>query len=80
MRRYLHISHVFALLLLAIPSALAAETFPARVMGVVDGDTLRVMRTEGGTVKVRLFGFESIFQVSRKVYGFNTFVSDSFIG
>ena len=37
---------------------LAADTFPARVMGVVDGDTLRVIRMEGGTIKVRLFGID----------------------
>ncbi len=58
MRRYLHIDCFFALFLLAVPHGLAAETFPARVMGVVDGDTLRVSRKEGGTLKVRLYGID----------------------
>ena len=58
MRRYLHLSHVFALFLLAVPHVLASETFPARVVGVVDGDTLRVSRKEGGTLRVRLFGID----------------------
>ncbi len=46
------------LILLAAPYALAAETFPAHVVGVVDGDTLRVIRRESGTIKVRLFGID----------------------
>ena len=58
MRRYLHIGYVFALFLLAAPHAHAAETFPARVLGVVDGDTLRISRKEGETVKVRLYGID----------------------
>ncbi len=38
--------------------ALAAETFTAHVVGVLDGDTLRVIRREGGTIKVRLYGID----------------------
>ena len=37
---------LFAAILLTTPHAQAAETFPARVVGVVDGDTLRVSRKE----------------------------------
>ena len=48
----------FALVLLMASPTRAAETFPARVVGVVDGDTLRVSRKEGGTLKVRLFGID----------------------
>jgi len=46
------------LISLAASHALAAESFPARVVGVVDGDTLRVSRKEGGAVKVRLYGID----------------------
>ena len=48
----------FALILLMASPTRAAETFPARVVGVVDGDTLRVNRKEGGKVKVRLYGID----------------------
>jgi len=58
MRRYLLISHVFSLFLLAAPHAQAAETLPGRVVGVPDGDILRVDRREEGTIKVRLFGID----------------------
>ncbi len=40
------------------PTTLAAKPFLARVVEVVDGDTLRVIRREGGTVKVRLYGID----------------------
>jgi endonuclease YncB( thermonuclease family) len=46
------------LVFLTTPHAMAAETFPARVVGVVDGDTLRVSLKEGGTVKVRFYGID----------------------
>ena len=36
---------------------LSAEIFPAQVVGVVDGDTLRVFR-DGKRVKVRLYGID----------------------
>ena len=58
MGRYLIVGHIFTLLLLMAPHAHAAESFPAHVVGVVDGDTLRVIRREGGTIKVRLFGID----------------------
>ena len=40
---------VLAAILLVSAHALTAEIFPARVMGAVDEDTLRVSRREGGT-------------------------------
>ena len=49
---------VIAFVLLIAPHAWAAEIFTARVVRVVDGDTLRVSRKEGGTVKVRLYGID----------------------
>ncbi len=49
---------IIAFILVFAPHALAAKPFLARVLEVVDGDTLRVMRTEGGTVKVRLYGID----------------------
>ena len=49
---------VIAFVLLSASHGLAAETFSARVVGVVDGDTLRVSRKEGGTLKVRLHGID----------------------
>jgi endonuclease YncB( thermonuclease family) len=49
---------VIAFVLPLSSHALAAETFPARVVGVVDGDTLGVSRKEGGTLKVRLYGID----------------------
>ena len=49
---------LFAVILLAAPHALAVKPFLARVVEVVDGDTLQVMRTEGGTIKVRLDGID----------------------
>ena len=58
MKRCFSILILVGLILLTAPHALAAESFPARAVGVVDGDTLRVMRTEGGTIKVRLFGID----------------------
>ena len=58
MRRYLLTGHIFALFLLTAPHALATKPFPGRVVGVLDGDTLRVIRREGGTIKVRLFGID----------------------
>ena len=48
MRQYLIVGHIFTLLLLEAPLAHAAETFTARVVEIVDGDTLRVIRREGG--------------------------------
>ena len=38
----MRILSIIAFVLLMTSQALAAETFPARVVGVVDGDTLRV--------------------------------------
>jgi endonuclease YncB( thermonuclease family) len=51
-------SAVFLAALLAVAPLLWAETFSSRVVGVVDGDTLRVSRKEGGMVKVRLYGVD----------------------
>ena len=58
MKRIILAAVLFAEILLTAPHALAAETFSTRVVGVVDGDTLRVSRKEGGTLKVRLFGID----------------------
>ena len=58
MKHLIRTTILFAVIFLTAPHALTAETFPARVVEVVDGDTLRVMRTEGGTIKVRLFGID----------------------
>ena len=58
MKRIILAAVLFSLLLLAVPHALASETFPARVVGVVDGDTLKVSRKEGRTLKVRLYGID----------------------
>ncbi len=55
MKRLILAAVSFALILLAAPHAPAAETFPARVVGVVDGDMLKVSSREGGTVMVGLF-------------------------
>ncbi len=49
---------ILAAILLVPAHALAAEIFPARIMGAVDGDTLRVSRREGGTALVHLFGID----------------------
>ena len=49
---------IIAFVLSLASHSLGAETFLARIVGVLDGDTLRVSRREGGTVKVRLFGID----------------------
>jgi endonuclease YncB( thermonuclease family) len=54
----MRILSIIAFVLLMTSQALAAETFPARVVGVVDGDTLRVSRKEGGTIELRLYGID----------------------
>jgi len=49
---------LFALLILSAPLfSLAADTFTGKVVGVSDGDTIKVMR-EGRAVKVRLQGID----------------------
>jgi len=49
---------LFAFLLLSIPLfSLAADTFTGKVVGVSDGDTIKVMR-QGRAVKVRLHGID----------------------
>ncbi len=58
MKRLILETVLISIILLIAPHALAAKPFPARVVGVVDGDTLRVSRKEGGTVKVRLYGID----------------------
>lgn len=50
---------VLLTLLLAIPALLTAlEGFHGRVVGVVDGDTIKVMH-DGSPVSVRLYGIDS---------------------
>ncbi len=53
MKRLILAAVLFAVILLTTLHALAAETFPARVMGVVDGDTLKVSPREGCQVVSR---------------------------
>jgi endonuclease YncB( thermonuclease family) len=49
---------LFVLLLVFVPLfSLATETFTGKVVGVVDGDTISVMR-QGRAVKVRLHGID----------------------
>lgn len=52
--------HAFLLLtLLCSHIACAAEGFPARVVGVTDGDTLTVLTGEKRQVKIRLAGIDA---------------------
>ncbi len=47
----------FALLLLSVPLSSQPDTFTGKVVGVSDGDTIKVMR-QGRAVKVRLHGID----------------------
>jgi len=58
MKRLILAAILFAIILLTAPHTQAAKPFLARVLEVVDGDTLKVMRTEGRTIKVRLYGID----------------------
>ena len=58
MKRLIYAAVLIVIILLTASHALASETFPSRVVGVVDGDPLRVSRKEGGTLKVRLYGID----------------------
>jgi endonuclease YncB( thermonuclease family) len=49
--------HAFLLILLFVSPA-CAEGYPARVVGVSDGDTLTVLTAEKRQVKIRLAGIE----------------------
>lgn len=48
---------LFVLLLLSVPLSSHADTFTGKVVGVSDGDTIKVMH-EGRAVKVRLHGID----------------------
>ncbi len=58
MKRLILAAILFAIILLTTPHALAAKTFSAHVVEVVDGDTLKVNPREGGTIKIRLYGID----------------------
>src|SRR5215216_4924706 len=51
--------HLPALLFALLVSPASAADYPARVVGVSDGDTLTVLRDGRTQVKVRLFGIEA---------------------
>ncbi len=51
MKRVILAAVLFASILLLVPHALAAETFPARVVGVVDGTTLLFGPSEASPVR-----------------------------
>jgi len=48
---------LFALLLVSVPLSSQTDTFTGKVVGMSDGDTIKVMR-EGRAVKVRLHGID----------------------
>jgi micrococcal nuclease len=48
-----------ALLILLLPPLALAENYPARVVGISDGDTLTVRSSEKKQVKIRLSGIEA---------------------
>src|SRR5215475_10706145 len=55
----LHMAHsVVWLFLMAVPILGHAEQFTGKVVGISDGDTLKVLR-EGKAVKVRLYGVDA---------------------
>jgi endonuclease YncB( thermonuclease family) len=59
---YLRIMRRLAPVLLLIPLTLAlgpAADFPAKVVGISDGDTLTVLTTDKTHVKIRLHGFDA---------------------
>jgi endonuclease YncB( thermonuclease family) len=49
---------LLVLLFLSIPISSHADSFTGKVVGVADGDTIKVMRM-GKAVKVRLHGIDS---------------------
>ena len=74
-QRRLHVAPpVLWLLLMAVPILGHAEQFTGKVVGISDGDTIRVLR-EGKAVKVRLYGIDAprkgttFWHQSAAVYG-----------
>jgi endonuclease YncB( thermonuclease family) len=47
-----------AFLIVLLPLSAQSEEFSGRVVGVIDGDTLRVSSAEGKSVRVRLYGID----------------------
>ena len=51
--------HLIAYLILLLPLQALAADYPARVVGVTDGDTLTVLESEKTQVKIRLHGVDA---------------------
>ena len=47
------------LLILLLPASARAEDYPARVVGISDGDTITVLTTEKKQVKIRSWGIDA---------------------
>jgi len=50
---------IVALLLILLPVTALAVDYPARVVGITDGDTLTVLKADRTQVKIRLAGIGS---------------------
>lgn len=53
-----HISHYFFITLFSL-SLLAAGTVTGRIVGVTDGDTVKILTADKHEIKVRLYGIDS---------------------
>jgi endonuclease YncB( thermonuclease family) len=51
--------HIVALLLLAFAFPVHAADYPARVVGIADGDTIKVLTAANKQVKIRLHGIDA---------------------
>ena len=51
--------HLIAYLILLLPLQAVAADYPARVVGVTDGDTLTVLKADRTQVKIRLHGVDA---------------------
>ena len=54
---------IAGLILILLPLSALAADYPARVVGVTDGDTLTVLTAEKNQVKIRLHGIDAVRRV-----------------
>ena len=60
MKRFLSTKHIFFLILISILLPISAHAFPGKVVGITDGDTVKILRTDNHIqVKIRLAGIDT---------------------
>jgi len=59
-KRFLSTKHIFFLILISILLPISAHAFPGKVVGITDGDTVKILRTDTHIqIKIRLAGIDT---------------------